>query len=192
LDLEAGRFTLWKEPERLDAMLAELEATGEARDVELSFRTRDGLERQARLMVERIELDGEPCRLTVIEEKTGGRSGKERLREEASWLGRLSDAVRVVDAEGRIRYWNPAAEHLYGWSEREALGQDASRLLGTDEERREEIRRALREHGSWWGHLREVGRDGFPLLVDCHLVELRAAAGGEPCLLITCAPLAVS
>jgi PAS domain S-box-containing protein len=34
----------------------------------------------------------------------------------------LADAVAVADPSGAIRFWNPAAERLFGFTEAEALG----------------------------------------------------------------------
>jgi PAS domain S-box-containing protein len=36
-------------------------------------------------------------------------------------LQSVGDAVVLADAEGRIVYWNPAAERLFGYTEEEAL-----------------------------------------------------------------------
>jgi PAS domain S-box-containing protein len=39
------------------------------------------------------------------------------------------DAILIHDLEGRISYWNPAAERLFGWTAEEIVGQSASRLV---------------------------------------------------------------
>ena len=41
------------------------------------------------------------------------------------------DALIVRHLDGRIRYWNRAAETLYGWSRNQAIGQRADELLQT-------------------------------------------------------------
>ncbi|MDZ4179565.1 MAG: PAS domain S-box protein [Coriobacteriia bacterium] len=38
-------------------------------------------------------------------------------------LDAVTDAVKVIDLDGRIVRWNPAAERLYGWSQVEVLGE---------------------------------------------------------------------
>ncbi|MEO8409059.1 MAG: chemotaxis protein CheB [Propionivibrio sp.] len=40
-----------------------------------------------------------------------------------------SDAITVQDLDGRIMAWNPGAERLYGWSEREALGMSVRQRI---------------------------------------------------------------
>ena len=42
----------------------------------------------------------------------------------------LADGLFTTDAEGRITYWNEAAERITGWSAHEALGKDCSLLAG--------------------------------------------------------------
>ncbi|XP_042492773.1 uncharacterized protein LOC122072253 [Macadamia integrifolia] len=44
-------------------------------------------------------------------------------------LHSLGQSVHIFDLNGRIIYWNQTAEHLYGYSASEALGQDAIELL---------------------------------------------------------------
>jgi len=41
----------------------------------------------------------------------------------------LADAVVVADPSGAIRFWNPAAERLLGFTEAEVLGNFATKLL---------------------------------------------------------------
>jgi two-component system, chemotaxis family, CheB/CheR fusion protein len=50
-------------------------------------------------------------------------------------------AVSVLDREGSVRAWNPAAEHVFGWSRREVLGRP---LPIVPDERREEFLSGLR------------------------------------------------
>ncbi|ONK78744.1 uncharacterized protein A4U43_C02F21970 [Asparagus officinalis] len=42
----------------------------------------------------------------------------------------MGQAVHIFDLDGRIIYWNRSAEHLYGFSSSEALGQNPISLLG--------------------------------------------------------------
>jgi PAS domain S-box-containing protein len=44
-------------------------------------------------------------------------------------------AIIAVDAEGMVMAWNQAAETLFGWTEREAIGVPLSILVRTDAER---------------------------------------------------------
>ena len=77
------------------------------------------------------------------------RDNAERLRviiESAS-----DYAIISTDGEGRIASWNPAAEHIFGYSAREAIGQSAA-LIFTPEDRDAGIPEAE------MARAREVGR----------------------------------
>jgi diguanylate cyclase (GGDEF)-like protein/PAS domain S-box-containing protein len=50
---------------------------------------------------------------------------------QATLLAAVGQAVIVTDPQGRIVFWNPAAEALYGWNAAEALGREKDALLTT-------------------------------------------------------------
>ncbi|GIE80716.1 hypothetical protein Aph02nite_66660 [Actinoplanes philippinensis] len=86
-----------------------------------------------------------------------------QLQERADLLDLTQDAVIVRDLDGRVVYWNPAAEHIYGWAPEVAAGHDLDRLLGTvwtADLNRARIDRALHEHGTWAGELEHRRADG--------------------------------
>lgn len=47
------------------------------------------------------------------------------------------DAIIVMDAQGRIAHWNPAAERIFGYSAEEAIGKPVHELLTPLEKRQE-------------------------------------------------------
>ena len=53
----------------------------------------------------------------------------ETLRRLAAIVRDVGDAVTMQDFEGRILAWNPGAEKIYGWSEAEALGMNAIKMI---------------------------------------------------------------
>jgi PAS domain S-box-containing protein len=61
-----------------------------------------------------------------------------QLREREQWLSAtlqsVAEAVIATDAHGRVRFFNPVAERLTGWSEREARSQSTSTLLSLIDE----------------------------------------------------------
>ncbi|KAJ8623407.1 hypothetical protein MRB53_031936 [Persea americana] len=59
----------------------------------------------------------------------GGASAHFTDRQYLNILQSIGQSVHIFDLEGRIIYWNRSAEHLYGYPESEALGQDAMELL---------------------------------------------------------------
>ena len=51
------------------------------------------------------------------------------------------DAILLLDNHGKIRYWNPAAEHIFGYSEAQVLGKDGHLLLLPERHRQDSIKR---------------------------------------------------
>lgn len=90
-------------------------------------------------------------------------------------------AIFITDPQDRIVDWLPGAEAVFGWTAKEAVGQDSA-ILFTHEDREAGVPeaevRTAREHGSapnvrW--HLR---KDGTRVLIEGTVVALRDAAGG--------------
>jgi PAS domain S-box-containing protein len=96
-----------------------------------------------------------------------------RLAMQAELLDLASDAIFVRGLDGRITYWNRGAERLYGWSREEAVGRTTSELLHT--EFPVPVSEILSSE-SWQGELRQVKRDGTPVVVASRWTTLRDAA----------------
>jgi PAS domain S-box-containing protein len=87
---------------------------------------------------------------------------QERLRLQARLLDAIGEAVMATDPEGRLIYWNQAAEALYGWPRDEVLGRnvlDVTPSLGAGD-RAEEVLARLRGGETWSGQFRLRCRDG--------------------------------
>ncbi len=72
---------------------------------------------------------------TTIELALARHRMDQRVKETERWLAAtlrcIHDAVLATDAEGRIRFLNPIAEHLTGWNERDAFGKPLSTVFAT-------------------------------------------------------------
>ena len=74
----------------------------------------------------------------------------------------LFDAVVVTDAQGVITDWNSGSEALYGYSEKEAIGQLVS-ILHVPEDTdhiTSEVLAAVASEGKWTGEVRMLRKDG--------------------------------
>jgi len=60
--------------------------------------------------------------VSALEDRGGGAL-------EAAIVARTDHAVVVADADGTIRFWNPAAEAMFGWPEAEALGRSLDLIV---------------------------------------------------------------
>ncbi|MDO8932194.1 MAG: PAS domain S-box protein, partial [Rhodocyclaceae bacterium] len=96
--------------------------------------------------VNRALLDAdERRRLTEAEESL--KESEERFRNMAE---SAQDGIAIIDQEGLITYWNPAAERMFGYGKQELLGMNMHRLLAP-------LRyRDAYEKG--WPHFRQTGQ----------------------------------
>jgi two-component system cell cycle sensor histidine kinase/response regulator CckA len=104
----------------------------------------------------RVELLG------VIEQQ---RQTQEQVRRQAALLDAATDAIYVCDAQLRVTYWNKGAERLYGWKSTEALGREATDLLGRDPSALGGAKEALLKRNEWSGELKVRCKSGKLLSV---------------------------
>ena len=87
---------------------------------------------------------------------------EEELRFQARLLDAVGQAVIAADLEGKVVYWNRAAEDLYGWSSEEALGRKLKGLMLSEEllDRAEGVASDPRAGRTWSGEMLLRRKDG--------------------------------
>jgi diguanylate cyclase (GGDEF)-like protein/PAS domain S-box-containing protein len=90
------------------------------------------------------------------------RKEQDQLRFQARLLDAVGQSVIATDLEGKVIYWNRAAEELYGWSTEEALGRSLRDLTLPEEssDRAEEVASELRAGRAWSGEALLRRKDG--------------------------------
>jgi PAS domain S-box-containing protein len=118
---------------------------------EISFTDKNGETRDVEVKAKKISYTGQPADLVVFREITQRKRNEKRLKEYSEKMEALveekvavirdseekframstcaKDAIVVVDSEGEIVYWNPAAEKIFGYSQEEAVGKNVMKLL---------------------------------------------------------------
>lgn len=138
----------------------------------------DGTRLECELQATRAVLRGKPVLLGAVRDLTEQRRVAEILHFQANLLEQVQDAIVATDWEGRVVYWNRAAEALYGWLASDALGQDFDSLVRP--EARDSLAR-LRQHllreGSWRGELQHRTADGRVAWLSASLSVQRDAQG---------------
>ncbi|HWB60748.1 MAG TPA: PAS domain S-box protein [Chthoniobacteraceae bacterium] len=113
----------------------------------------------------------------VARDVTERRKAMEQIREQAALLDKAQDAITVRDLEGRIFFWNKAAERIYGWTREEALAMNFASLAGPDAAKEEEAYNILLKEGEWSGELHKTTKDGRKLIVEARWTLLRDNEG---------------
>ncbi len=90
------------------------------------------------------------------------------------------DAIITMDVTRRIITWNNGAEEIYGWPERQAAGKLIHELLRTVSPiPLRDIDELLLRERRWEGEMRQVARDGRPLVVESRQVLLGDGLSSE-------------
>lgn len=94
---------------------------------------KDGSPLWLQLNVRLVDWYGAPGFQTTLADITARKRAEMELRESEAFLraitGSVVDAIVMVDEKGRIAFWNDAAEHMFGYATREAVGRPVHDLL---------------------------------------------------------------
>jgi PAS domain S-box-containing protein len=108
---------------------------------------------------------------------TAARNRDKAIQEQAHILDLASDTIVVRDLDDRIIYWNRGAQHLYGYTKQEAIGEVTHQLLKTGfPQPPQTIMARLMQEGHWEGELTHVRRDGSLLSVASRWTVQKASA----------------
>jgi PAS domain S-box-containing protein len=95
-------------------------------------------------------------------------------------LESASDAIVATDRDGRIVFWNPGAERIFGFAAREAVGQSLDLIIPENLRARhwEGFRHVMETGTSRYGHgdllsVPGLTRDGRRISVEFTIVMLR-------------------
>jgi two-component system sensor kinase FixL len=112
---------------------------------------RDGTVFPLHVSVGKMLVEGQRKFTGILHDLSARVQLEEQLRaSEARWrtvIESAVDAIIVIDAHGRIEAFNPAAERLFGYTDRDAVGQNVSMLMPSPyhEEHDGYLERYLRE-----------------------------------------------
>ena len=92
----------------------------------------------------------------------------EIVRRRAEALTDGASAVIATDVQGRILYWNRAAEELYGWTSAEVLGRNVVDITpaAISQPEAAQIMKVLRTAETWTGRFKVRDKAGRTFDVD--------------------------
>jgi PAS domain S-box-containing protein len=118
-------LSLWVDRRDRERMLAVLNTQGYVRNLEAQFRTSVGQIRTVLVSAETIQLNGNTCILSVANDITDRKMAEEALvaseRRFRSLIDQATDALFVVDTDGRFMDVNQEACQTLGYSRQELL-----------------------------------------------------------------------
>jgi PAS domain S-box-containing protein len=123
-------------------------------------------------------LDGVRCVLVEHHDVTAHHLASDDARLRSRLLDEVAASVIATDTDFVVTQWNAAAARLYGWSRREALGQDVRRLIvPRPAEPTFEALEHLQRGDAWSGDTILRRRDGTEFPAHLRNVVVRDHAG---------------
>ncbi len=114
----------------------------------------------------------------VMRDISARKQSEEELRKQAKLLDLAHDAIIVRNLQANIVFWNHGAEQMYGWSAKEAIGQQVHTLLQTVfPVSLEAVEGTLRSQSEWEGELRHTTRAGAEMVVTSRMSLQRDEQG---------------
>ena len=100
-------------------------------------------------------------------------------------LSSAADAIIATDRDGRVTFWNPGAERMFGFVSQEAVGQSLDRIIPENLRARHwaGYRQVMETGESRYGHsdllsVPGLTRDGRRISVEFTIAILRNERGG--------------
>jgi two-component system cell cycle sensor histidine kinase/response regulator CckA len=110
-----------------------LKAQGKVQGLEMDFKVKDNSIINTLMFARFIQLRDNPLILTIFFDMTYLKQAEETILESEEKFRAISstavDAILVMDNEGKISYWNPSAERMFGYTSDEALGKELHSFL---------------------------------------------------------------
>lgn len=128
---------------------------------QIRFRTvhrrKDGSLYPVEIQLQRFRIDQEPVFVAFTLDVTEARKKEEERREREAILQGITDsayeAIMMMDGEGNISFWNPAAERLLGYTQQEVIGQNLHYMIMPP--------RYREVHEKGWERFRQTGQGKF-------------------------------
>ena len=101
--------------------------------LEISLVKKDGTTFLAEVEGKFMGVDGSRLRMAAVRDITKRKQAEEALKEKELQMRSITDsahdAILMMDPNGKIFYWNIAAERIFGYSSDEAIGKDLHQLI---------------------------------------------------------------
>lgn len=153
---------------RAPMLIAEREKTGRYQG-ELTLVRGDGSTFEAELtsVVFATEQHG-TITSVIVRDVSERKRAEARVKEQAQWLDKVSEAIFVTDLDHRITFWNQGAERMGGWTAGEMVGQDIGVLLQRIGIFDPQVRAASGQVIDWRGTVSCHHRNGCRNFTSCY------------------------
>ncbi|TAJ10509.1 MAG: PAS domain S-box protein [Nitrospirae bacterium] len=149
---------------------------------ETRHRRRDGTLLDVEVSATGLSVDGEKLIYAASRDITVRKALEWKAQEASERMATMIQsspmAITVLDAEGRVQIWNPAAERIFGWSAEEVLGGPLPTVPEErQDEHREFVTRVLADQAFTGLEVVRRRKDGSPVTISLSAASLRNKEG---------------
>jgi PAS domain S-box-containing protein len=127
------KLNIYKNTEDRKNIVEQLKLKGFVNNYEAVFIKKNGAEVHGLMSASIIELEGEPCVLSITRDINERKLSEASLMESESRLRAITDsaqdAIIMMDSTGAICFWNLSAERILGYKNSEVIGKSLHLLL---------------------------------------------------------------
>ena len=153
-------------------------------EYEFRYITKAGEDRWGILSAKCIEFAGKPTGIAAFVDITEHKLAEERLQDSEErfrvMTSSAQDAIVMMDGEGRVSFWNEAAERIFGYSKQETIGVVVHDLLAAPCYREQYLRAIPHWRATGQGaavnktiELTALRKDGSEIPVELSLSSVR-------------------
>ncbi len=134
----------------------------EGQIIETQIIQKSGEIRDVAIKASLIEVNGKRMLQGIFRDVTERKEHARKAQFQARLLNAVGQAIIATDTDGKIIYWNYAAEQLYGWQEAEVLGRSIVNVTPAEssQEQAVKIMKRLTAGEYWSGEFLAKRRDG--------------------------------
>ncbi len=129
----SSELSLWERQEDRQRFTDKLQKENFVSNFEAHFRAKNGSPIIALLSASIITINGELHLVSVARDITARKHTEEALQKREKQLKIITDSARdaivMIDSNGKISFWNTAAEKMFGFDKDEAIGQNLHLLI---------------------------------------------------------------
>jgi len=175
----ASELGMWNDLHDRQEAIGRLRAERRIRNLEYSFRSKDGSMGTGLLSAELMELDGRQCALVTAIDISDRKQIEQRLKTLATAIEQAGEQIVITDNDGVIQYCNPAFEKITGYTREEAIGANP-RILKSGKHSSDfygQLWSTIKNGMVWTGHLSNKKKDGSLYEEEATISPIRDASG---------------
>jgi PAS domain S-box-containing protein len=166
-------------PPRVRAKSIEMSARAGPTTYETYNMRRDGTDIPVEISARKFGVLGGDRRVVAVRDISERKRAEQEMRRQALIWMQISEAVVVLDSDGKILDLNPGAESMFGYPKRELVGCYSS--VVHVEESSGTLRRSISEgvarDGRWTGEVLVRRKDGSTLICESDVIQIKDEYG---------------